>query len=240
MASIIIIALITIGLSISSKSDSGRAAIIIMGIIVIGLTIYSGIRFNNEKEKKEEQRQEQLMNEIEKYKNKDESNDNEEALKEAKKTSDNPINTDNNHINTNSNTDNIDKNNVDNTDSNNTNNNQNRSNIESQNNEDNNHDKINASDYSDNLFILPESDVRKINEEDLNGLSAKELTYARNEIYARYGYVFNANELNEYFNGLDWYYPDPSFDGKLPKLEQKNANFIKKYQQENELEYVPS
>ena len=65
------------------------------------------------------------------------------------------------------------------------------------------------------------------------------LTYARNEIYARHGYVFNADELNEYFYEEGRYEMDASFDGSLSELEQKNASTILEYQKEYGLEYTP-
>ncbi|MBQ8667832.1 MAG: YARHG domain-containing protein [Lachnospiraceae bacterium] len=91
--------------------------------------------------------------------------------------------------------------------------------------------------YSD--YILPYSSDILLTEDDLDGLTAQELTYARNEIYARHGYVFKSAELNNYFYSRDWYYPDSSFNGKLSDLEQKNANFISNYQDEYGLTYKP-
>ena len=80
----------------------------------------------------------------------------------------------------------------------------------------------------------------KVTEDDLSGLSAKELTYARNEIYARHGYVFKSSELNAYFGGLDWYSPgDDNNKVKMNKIEKDNIDYIKKYQQKNGLEYTP-
>ena len=88
-------------------------------------------------------------------------------------------------------------------------------------------------------YIIPYSSDRPLTESDLSGLSAQELTYARNEIFARHGYIFKSAELNNYFNSKDWYYPDSSFNGKLSDLEQKNANFISNYQDEYGLTYKP-
>ncbi len=97
-----------------------------------------------------------------------------------------------------------------------------------------------GTDYDDSSgFLLPNSDTERITEEDLYGMSAQELTYARNELYARHGYVFESQELNDYFSSCYWYVPDYEFDGKLSKLEQKNANTIKRYQKDNELDYKP-
>lgn len=87
--------------------------------------------------------------------------------------------------------------------------------------------------------IIPYSSDTVLSESDLDGLSAQELTYARNEIYARHGYIFNSSELNEYFNNQSWYIPDESFSGTLEGIEQRNATFISKYQVDNGLEYKP-
>jgi len=96
-----------------------------------------------------------------------------------------------------------------------------------------------ASDDKD--YYLSESDSRKLTEDDLEGLDSKDLTYARNEIYARHGKVFKAKELNEYFGEKDWYKADKDFDdNEISDIERKNAEFIKKYQNDNNLMYKPN
>lgn len=94
-----------------------------------------------------------------------------------------------------------------------------------------------GADEYEELYILPYSDTIELTDGDVNILNAKELTYARNEIYARHGYVFKSAELNEYFNSKSWYTPDPSFDGTLSKIENKNVAFLKKWQDDNGLQY---
>ncbi|MBO6214455.1 MAG: YARHG domain-containing protein [Lachnospiraceae bacterium] len=91
-----------------------------------------------------------------------------------------------------------------------------------------------------NGYIIPDSNVNAVTEATLSPLSPIELTYARNEIYARHGYIFKSDELNEYFASKNWYSPDPSFDGTLAGIEQDNAGFILDYQQAHNLEYKPS
>ena len=88
-------------------------------------------------------------------------------------------------------------------------------------------------------YILAESSDVELTEEDLAGLTAQELTYARNEIYARHGYVFKSEELNGYFTGKVWYVPDETFDGALTGVEEVNASFISSYQDANGLTYKP-
>lgn len=93
--------------------------------------------------------------------------------------------------------------------------------------------------YNQYDFILPHSSTNYLDEDDLRYLSAADLTYARNEIFARHGYVFKSNELNEYFQSKAWYEADYNFDGSLSDVEAYNAEFIKSYQNDYDLMYVP-
>jgi len=89
-------------------------------------------------------------------------------------------------------------------------------------------------------YILPNSSDYAVTDADLRYLSAQELTYARNEIYARHGYIFKSSELNNYFGSKSWYEPNPGFDGTLHGIEQSNAAFIKDYQEKYNLQYKPN
>ena len=89
-------------------------------------------------------------------------------------------------------------------------------------------------------YILPMSNQSELTDADLEGLSAQQLTYARNEIYARHGRVFESQELNDYFGAKEWYTADESFeDSSLSSIEAQNAEFISTYQKEHELTYSP-
>jgi len=60
--------------------------------------------------------------------------------------------------------------------------------------------------HGDNAdFILPFSSQRLLIDDDLRGLSKENLRIARNEIYARYGYQFNSQYLQNYFDTKSWY-----------------------------------
>lgn len=44
---------------------------------------------------------------------------------------------------------------------------------------------------------------------------------------------------NEYFQSMDWYEIDYVYDGSLSDIEKYNVEFIKGYQNDNGLMYVP-
>ena len=74
-------------------------------------------------------------------------------------------------------------------------------------------------------FITNESEVKK--------LSKKELRYARNELYARHGYIFEDEELKNYFESKSWYTPsvageDFNDEEYFNEYEIANRNLIKK------------
>ncbi len=89
-------------------------------------------------------------------------------------------------------------------------------------------------------YILPDSQTVALTDADLTGLTAQQLTYASNEIYARHGKVFESTELNEYFLGKTWYTANEAFaDTELTDVEIANVEFISTYQTNNALEYTP-
>ncbi len=89
-------------------------------------------------------------------------------------------------------------------------------------------------------YILEKSASSPLTDDDMKGLSAQELTYARNEIYARYGRPFQSSELKQYFQSKSWYRENPSYnDSMVSPLEEDNANKIADYQARNNLQYNP-
>ena len=65
--------------------------------------------------------------------------------------------------------------------------------------------KPTSSDLFSNDYMIPGSDSRYLSYSEISGMSAKELCYARNEIYARHNYIFKANELRQHFASKAWY-----------------------------------
>lgn len=83
-------------------------------------------------------------------------------------------------------------------------------------------------------YILDSSDSRYVKKSEVSKMSKKKLRLARNEIFARHGYIFDSADLKKYFNDKSWYIPSikPSkwSDSLLNKYEKKNIALIKKYE----------
>lgn len=58
---------------------------------------------------------------------------------------------------------------------------------------------------AENEYVLPDSDSRAYTYDELSSLSNDELRLAINEIYARHGRIFDAADLQNYFNSKSWY-----------------------------------
>lgn len=78
-------------------------------------------------------------------------------------------------------------------------------------------------------YILLNSNKKYLSEDDLIGYSKEELGFIRNEIFARYGFVFGNNKYKTYFESKPWYTPNPNFKGdyeELNKYEEHNVELI--------------
>ncbi|HSR98216.1 MAG TPA: YARHG domain-containing protein [Kofleriaceae bacterium] len=69
---------------------------------------------------------------------------------------------------------------------------------------------------------------RLLTVEQLSNLSRRDLRILRNTIYARHGRQFKSKLLQEYFDTMEWYKPDPAFtDKRLNKIDVINVRMIK-------------
>ena len=88
-------------------------------------------------------------------------------------------------------------------------------------------------------YVLPESNVRAYDASELESLSDHDLFLARNEIYARHGYVFEAGELSEYFSSKSWYHPTDVFnEGDISEIERQNVSTILALEHERGSQYA--
>lgn len=106
---------------------------------------------------------------------------------------------------------------------------------------------IAASDYLANkktetsLSLIDESlpgdysafSTREVTAADMDGREAAELRIARNEIFARHGYIFKSEDLQEHFAQFDWYKAEfANVDSKMTALEKKNIAVLKRREDE--------
>lgn len=74
----------------------------------------------------------------------------------------------------------------------------------------------------------PYASMRELTNDDLKGLSDLDKKIMKNEILARYGFIFNDKEMKDYFTGQQWYKPKSNnVDKMLTELEKRNMEFIK-------------
>ncbi|MGV8983608.1 YARHG domain-containing protein [Clostridium sp.] len=86
---------------------------------------------------------------------------------------------------------------------------------------------------SDTDFILPNSSTEKLKESDLGNLTDQQLMIARNEVYARYGFVFNTQAIKNFFESKSWYHPRLSYNCNINSIESFNVQLIKKTEEDN-------
>lgn len=88
----------------------------------------------------------------------------------------------------------------------------------------------------ENAYILPGSDSRYIDKNELNDLSAEECRLARNELYARHGRRFDDEALQAYFDSKDWYEgvidPADFSEDMLNEYEVYNRDLIVEYEED--------
>lgn len=74
-------------------------------------------------------------------------------------------------------------------------------------------------------FVFPDSQERLLKKEGIGFLSKRMLRIARNEIYARQGFVFKDPYLNEFFKKKKWYQPAGG-EIRLSEIEKANAALL--------------
>lgn len=81
---------------------------------------------------------------------------------------------------------------------------------------------------------------REMTYADVEGKSAEELRLMRNYIFARRGYIFESEDLKEYFEQFSWYVPlYYDVTPRLSDIEKYNVNFIKEWETNFGPEYTP-
>lgn len=82
-------------------------------------------------------------------------------------------------------------------------------------------------------YINPYSSTRQLQYDEIKNLNIYLLGLARNEIYARHGYIFTVSEYRNYFNSKSWYKPNANFkEADLTDIERYNAVLMLKREQQ--------
>lgn len=89
-------------------------------------------------------------------------------------------------------------------------------------------------------YLLPDSDKVQLTESSLFNLSIYDIDFARNEIFARHGYVFKTQKYADYFASKAWYKKNSNFkETMLTPLEKKNADFLRTYADKLKANFKP-
>ena len=83
--------------------------------------------------------------------------------------------------------------------------------------------------YYSSDFIFPQSSTEYLSQSQVSSLSDYQLGIARNEIYARHGYIFKLDRFRSYFESQSWYVPRYSDASSisLNEIETYNVALIK-------------
>lgn len=87
-------------------------------------------------------------------------------------------------------------------------------------------------------YIIEKSNREKLVYDDVCLMDEEKLDYARNEIYARHGYVFNSPDYQNYFESKTWY--KPAKDNAsiiLNEVEQYNVAYLGFFKEIRQKEY---
>ena len=84
--------------------------------------------------------------------------------------------------------------------------------------------------------VFPDSSDKLLSDSDIENLSKDDLRFAINEPYARHGYIFKDQDLQDHFDQFDWYDGTESDDKIVYKefndIEKKNIELMQKKRDE--------
>lgn len=86
-------------------------------------------------------------------------------------------------------------------------------------------------------YIFPDSDKKYLSEDEVRSQTVDELYIGRNEIFARYGYIFEDESLQQHFGNTSWYNGTVTgdqfnADAVFNDFEKKNVELIKRIEDE--------
>lgn len=92
-------------------------------------------------------------------------------------------------------------------------------------------------------YIFPNSHEEYLMEDDLENLTVEELGFARNEIIARHGRIYNDEKYKTYFESKSWYEGtitaetfDANYENELNEVEKANIELIRRYERKEDMD----
>lgn len=82
----------------------------------------------------------------------------------------------------------------------------------------------------ENGFVIPDSDTRLISTWELYTMTEHQVCLARNELYARHGYIFKSEKYSDFYSHFDWYVPITTVLPELVGTELANVKTILAYE----------
>ncbi|MEK5464036.1 YARHG domain-containing protein [Paenibacillus sp. FSL R7-0210] len=79
-------------------------------------------------------------------------------------------------------------------------------------------------------YTLKDSSNSVLSPEKIGSLDNHILELARNEIFARHGYVFKRKDLQDYFAAKPWYHADSTYKEHLNPTEKQNVALLHEYE----------
>lgn len=101
------------------------------------------------------------------------------------------------------------------------------------------HDLTPTTTYYNSEFIFPQSSTEYLTTGQVSNLTDYQLGIARNEIYARHGYIFKLDMYKSYFESQSWYVPR-YYDAEsisLNEIETYNVELIKEEEANRGIEW---
>ena len=93
--------------------------------------------------------------------------------------------------------------------------------------------------YDPHVGKYPQASLKALAASDILNMSSDELGVMLNEMYARHGYSFKADDVQQYFDAQDWYMPlSTAVTGGLTDIEKQNESKIKDLIAYNEHHYI--
>ena len=85
--------------------------------------------------------------------------------------------------------------------------------------------------YDAGVGDFPQTSQRLLEASEVENLMKEDLSYMRNEIFARHGYCFQKKEWRQVFELNDWYVPNSvTIKDLLTPIEKKNIELIQRYE----------